>query len=481
MKRSVLIYCAVMSSALSCFGARVTGQPRPCMSWDISYPSGASDSMAYDTARKVVVMFVGNSTWEWDGVSWELRATIGPGERSGHRIVYDSFRGVTVLFGGNVTDQGRTPDTWEWDGHEWRLAATDGPRGRTMHSMAYDSDRRVTVLHGGRSNSTSQGRQTDTWEWNGRTWSQRSEAGPGTELGAMAYDRAGKATILFGGVVGSSYTSNTWSWDGTEWIKLVTQEGIDSPVGRAFHSTSYDPVRQRILMYGGFTTRFVPSHNSVLEFYLSDIWTWEGDRWELVANKTVVELRGAGVAFDVNRGRLVVFGGRQRNVSSPMETWEWDGDGWLLRSGKPKKIVARGSLIYDRARNRSLLFHAPPFQNQMWIWDGNTWARSEFDTPLTSESLHNFFVYDEAREVVVLVDWKRHSGVARMWEFDDSGWTPVSIDLPSPRRNPLATYDRDREVIVLHGRSGLTTTAVLRDTWEFDGSTWELIDEQRAG
>jgi hypothetical protein len=97
-----------------------------------------------------------DDTWEWDGTSWQLRATGGPSSRYGHRMAYDAARGVTVLFGGRETNR-RTDDTWEWDGASWALRDTPGPSKRQSHAMAYDTARGVIVLYSG-------GGGGDTWE-----------------------------------------------------------------------------------------------------------------------------------------------------------------------------------------------------------------------------------------------------------------------------------------------------------------------------
>ncbi len=96
---------------------------------------------------------------------WTLRATDGPTARMAHAVVYDSARGVTVLFGGwhwvpsHLEDLG---DTWEWDGNTWTQRATDGPSPRHDHAMAYDSARGVTVLYGGRLGEAKHGSGTGT-------------------------------------------------------------------------------------------------------------------------------------------------------------------------------------------------------------------------------------------------------------------------------------------------------------------------------
>jgi RHS repeat-associated protein len=80
-------------------------------------------------------------------------------------MVYDSRRGVSVLFGG-VTPavNGYETDTWEYD-ETWTEVNTDHwPPGRTAHAMAYDSNRGQVVLLGGGSGGAS-GYRADTWEY----------------------------------------------------------------------------------------------------------------------------------------------------------------------------------------------------------------------------------------------------------------------------------------------------------------------------
>src|SRR5689334_22180730 len=55
-----------------------------------------------------------------------------------HNMVFDSDRGVSVLYGG------RDKQTWEWDGNSWRFKGFGGPPW-INHEMVYDSVRHVMV------------------------------------------------------------------------------------------------------------------------------------------------------------------------------------------------------------------------------------------------------------------------------------------------------------------------------------------------
>lgn len=137
-------------------------------------------AIAFDAARRETVLFGGlvgfnqsysGETWTWDGSSWSQRLVTGPTPRAGHAMVYDSRRGVVVLFGGSGSEA-PTISTWEWDGASWAHRSTPiSPPAQYGHVMAYDANRGVTVLF---SRGALSGPLSETWEWNGDTWTRRA-------------------------------------------------------------------------------------------------------------------------------------------------------------------------------------------------------------------------------------------------------------------------------------------------------------------
>ncbi len=139
---------------------------------------------AFDSHRNRLVVFGGSDnsgyladTWELDGVSWsETTPATSPSPRVLATLSYDATRQVTVLFGGGYNPGGgytNYSDTWEYDGSTWtQITTTNTPPGRRGHSMVYDSDRGVTVLFGGFNTAP----LNDTWEYDGTTWHQELTA-----------------------------------------------------------------------------------------------------------------------------------------------------------------------------------------------------------------------------------------------------------------------------------------------------------------
>ena len=211
-------------------------------------------AMAYDSDRRVTVLFGGNDgasalndTWEWDGTGWTEKFPANPpSARSGHAMVYDTARQRVVLFGG--TSGGN--QTWEWNGQDWtQMAPATRPYLRHDHAMAYDYGRSMVVLFGGDSGIA---RNNETWEWNGTNWSQKSPAHKPSarSLHAMSYDTARGLTVLFGGTSGTSLNNETWEWDGTDWTQTALSSGA-TPSIRYAHAMAYDSVYGVTLLFGG--------------------------------------------------------------------------------------------------------------------------------------------------------------------------------------------------------------------------------------
>ena len=269
--------------------------------------------------------------WEWDKTDWKLVPVTGaPPMRTLSAAVYDSRRNRIVMYGGlgrAGLDDPRS-DTWEWDGRRWLQMPDAGAGSRDHHSMAYDEARGRTVMYGGASSigdaPAKREFPTDTWEWDGRSWTRIETPGPGARSGAgMVYDSARKCIVLFGGVGGSSGNAmrfrDTWTWDGASWTK-VTEEG---PVGRNGHAMVFDARGGVVLMWGG----------TVGSAHLDDMWRWDGGRWtEIpVGGSKPGKRTGAEMVYDAARKLVVLYGGRIREngvVRTSGEMWEWHGNRW---------------------------------------------------------------------------------------------------------------------------------------------------------
>lgn len=255
-------------------------------------PAREHASMAYDGARNKVVLFGGtsntcgtfvddscarlNDTWIWDGVAktWtQMVLPVSPSPRSGAAMAYDKASRKIVLFGGD-SHTAFLNDTWTWDGDDWtRESPSQSPPPRRYSSLAGDGGR-VVLFSGDILDPPDFAQPADTWTWSGTnsTWTKESPASAPARraAAAMAYDAARKRTVLFGGDGACcAHLTDTWTWDGT--TKSWAPVSNTGPSARFFHGMAYDPVRQRVVVFGGSTKVGVEEN---------DVWEWNGTAWK---------------------------------------------------------------------------------------------------------------------------------------------------------------------------------------------------------
>jgi pimeloyl-ACP methyl ester carboxylesterase len=298
--------------------------------------------------------------------SWTQSPATGPGARESHAMAFDSISNVTVMFGGEITNNGiSTPytDTWLFDGTTWAQTAASGPCERWAHQMAFDSARGMTVLFGGNdtrpardfdpaclASSIDPGGATinygDTWLFDGSSWTRGPAAGPPARAHhAMAFDSARSATVLFGGIIADTPNlySDTWLFNGTSW----SQVSVSGPSPRFFHAMAYDSVHNVTVLFGG-------TDNTVL---FGDTWLFDGTAWHQVPGPGPSARVLHRMAFDSARGVTVLFGGNDGS-NDLNDTWEFDGASWtLVDTGATPPPARRGhAMSYDSTRNATVVF-----------------------------------------------------------------------------------------------------------------------------
>jgi hypothetical protein len=311
-------------------------------------PEGrAGHSLVWDDARRMLLLIDGypygatgprlGVIWGWDGARWRRLPGEGPHSRTLSAVAYDSRRGVLVLFGGiGIVTGNRYGDTWEWDGRQWQERFVRGPDPRDHHAMVYDSARGVVVMYGGQ--NASREWAADTWEWDGREWTRHEVPGPGGRAHhAMAYDSRRGRVVLFGGLgEDREYAGDTWEWDGRAWTRVATE----GPPPRARHRMAYDAGAGAVLLHGGSGVKTTPGPGFDV---VGDVWSWDGARWTEVAATPGPRFMHA-MAYDPVRRRVVSFGGNASGSSPALaDLWEWDGRNWTRGpGGAPAGGRARG-------------------------------------------------------------------------------------------------------------------------------------------
>jgi len=290
-------------------------------------------SLVHDTARDRLVLLSGTAvgttgiaeTWENDGTTWTFRGTSPTWSGSSNHstaAIYDPVRHVTVAVLG-VANSGLF-ETWEWDGVVWvQRAPAVSPPTRHNFALAYDSIRDRTVLFGGLMGTE----RSDTWEYDGTNWTQRGTGGPPKrQNAAMAFDSARGVCVLFGGntssSLGTQWFADTWEWNGTYWLERF---GVAGPAARSEHAMAYDPERARTVLYGGR-----PQSSGGF----ADTWEWDGTAWTNVSATATANI-GVAMTFDAARHRMTMFGGRVLFSTVTNETRVYAPPGLPLASATP--------------------------------------------------------------------------------------------------------------------------------------------------
>ncbi len=304
-----------------------------------------------------------------DVARWKDHSTsTSPLTLGGFAMTYDNQRQRVVFFFG-VDDHGLrlVSETWEWDGATWTQKSTVGPPGRVNQAMVYDASSQVVLLYGGQG-ADLQGTFTqilgDTWVWNGTEWTELHPVHhPSPRAGhSVVFDAARGEVVLFGGDETDSldmqgpYLNDTWVWDGTDWDLKDLQ---DAPPVRFRHAMTYDVKRQRVVLFGGNDE----------DGPLNDTWEWDGNHWNQVTTAhTPDSRRGHGMTYDSRREKVVLFGGELGSDFSS-ETWEYDGMDWTrIEAANPPETDAL-ALTYDSTRGETVLFTGEQ-PDATFVYDG---------------------------------------------------------------------------------------------------------------
>lgn len=430
-------------------------------------------AMAYDSVRKRIVLEGGYAvgvsypdTWEWDGSAWTQQTMPSPGFVA-HAMAFDPSPGEMVMVAeGN---------TYVYSGVRWVLRPVASPPDVRVAAMTYDAARDRIVFYGGRTLNTTV-ESAEIWEWDGSQWTHLTPASPPVARGeaAIAFHSKTSESVMFGGFThlgAIRLLPETHTWNGSTWTNKV--QPAPAPSARAYGALSYDPKRGRALMFGGYDT---PSG-----ILFNELWQWRDRRWiQQFPGTSVPSPRSEhGQAFDPIRDRLVVFGGTTSGPTTTGDTWELEGVLWTKLVPATSPTARRQPMMTFDGRT-SMLFGgltASGASGETWTWDGVTWhLRSPAAAP--SPRSGGAVAYDPARDRLVLFGGRNGNvRFADTWEWDGSTWverTPAVS--PLPREYLSMSYDaRLGEVVLFGGYSG---TAYLGDLWTWDGARWRAVQSQ---
>jgi hypothetical protein len=466
--------------------------------WTQLTPSGAppsarhSQSAIYDPARDRMVMFGGSSRAGFLNDVWALSLAgtpawtqltpsgTPPSARRYHRAIYDPVRDRMVMFGGSSGSD--LNDVWALSlagTPSWTQLTPSGtpPSARSYHSAIYDPVRDRMVVFGGSSSTFF----NDVWALllaGTPTWTQLTPSGtpPSARGGHSAiYDPIRDRMVVFGGFLSSyDYVNDGWalSLTGTPAWAPLTPNGTP-PSGRAGHCAIYDPVSDRMVMYGGYSGSFLLNDFWALSLAGTPAWT------QVTPSGTPPSAPYFHSAiYDPVRGRMVVFGGYSGTYSNDVWALSLAGTpAWtqLAPSGTPPSGRYAHSAIYDPVRDRMVVFggYGPGYyRNDVWVLSlagTPAWTQvTPSGTPPSGRVGHSA-VYDPVRDCMVVFGGGTGTAyVNDVWAMSLVGtpaWTEMtpSGTPPSARYLHSGIYDPVRDRMVVFG--GYSGSSGLNDVW----------------
>ena len=269
-----------------------------------------------------------------------------------------------------------------------------------------------------------------------------------TYYAGFAYYPPRGVFVRFGG----NRSSETFEYDGNQWTKYST---VPAPKDRYYASLAYDPVNQKILLFGGY--------NYDRDEEYGDTWLYDPQShiWqELNPPLSPPPSWAFRAATDFKRNVVVLH--------SPEGTWEWNGTTWTKTSTSGPKYYY-GNLTYDSNLQKIVFFggyqaSTESCKNETWVYDGATWQKLSISNP-PDKRCDAVLAFDKNIGKTVL--WggsnEYYDIFNDLWAFDGTQWQQVSYcgKPPEGYYDLLGAFDDKRRRLVIAKGSSETSTYEL--------------------
>jgi hypothetical protein len=287
-------------------------------------------------------------------------------------------------------------------------------------------------------------------------------AGPVARGGATAiYHPGQQAMIIYGGEGSTDYFGDVWSLSlaaGGGWSAIAP--GGPKPIRRILQSMVLSPADNQVVIFGGYYDVFL---NDVSVMALSPVPWW----FPNPVHGTPPSPRGGHAAvYDPVRNRMIVIGGFGDAMMN--DVWECSPPGsgtWhqLTPAGDPMPPRDQATAIYDPVRDRVLMFGGDggPFFNDVWALNlaaSPAWEEIHPTGNPPSPRREHTAIYDPVGDRMIIYggfDDSRHRG-GGVWALNLSGTPTWSLLIsstapPAARSGHVAIYDEALKRMVMFG------------------------------
>jgi hypothetical protein len=357
------------------------------------------------------------------------------------------------------------------------------PEGRFGHAGVYDPVRDRMVFFGG-TKSLSGANTTFNQVWlldlsTTTAWSLVATEGtppPARYAHTMVYDPVRDRMLVFGGYTNLVFLNDVWalSLDGTPtWTQLSPSGG--PPAIRYGHVAVYDPLGDRMLVIGGGGTAGA---------YYNDVWALSlagTPAWTQLApaNSPPLGRRGASAIYDAQAQRVVLFGGYRGSYLG--DVWELPLTGPLAWSqvavgGTGPSARAFHSATYDPGRAEMVVCGGTDGAHKsdafaLSLTGPATWSPIVTPGGTPGARGQHVLVRDPIRDRDILFAGLSSVILGDLWSLtrdETPAWTVVPASSPAvfaPRRHPCVVLDAPRDRLIVFG--GSDPVGPLNDLWEW--------------
>jgi hypothetical protein len=301
-------------------------------------------------------------------------------------------------------------------------------------------------------------------------WHSASGSPPKRLAHTAIYDSARHRVVIFGGLDVGGPKNDTWAltlqpvpaWS------LVSPQGA-LPAARSDHIAVYDPVGDRMLVFGGHTDPGLAGDVWALSFSDPIQWTQLAPGGTLPAAR----LSHAG-AYDASQHRLLIHGGHDGTLLRD-DLWELslgDTPEWhLIPAGFPPSARRDAVAIFDPARARFLLhggYAGEGFLSDVWVVDETgvpAWEEVAPSGVVPAGTITHAGAHDPPRDRFIQFGGSYGNETWALPLEENGVWEHI---VPAGARPPgridhTLTYVPDGDRLVVFG--GHTGGATLGDTW----------------